>query len=1243
MTEPFVMEPVQALLLVLVAVASLCPAIAVEVQVLPDLASDCSSPSDNNGGAVNIDTALMNTRSNTTLLLVNGCYLINNFTLLQDLSNISLIGSGSETTIVKCQSDGEVGLAFVNISGLRLSDVTISNCSLSGMNYLQKAFSLLQQSLNVPRVFLFILPTIVGIFIGDTSDLQARNVTVCNTPGFGMVAINLIGTSDISNVTFINNHGGPNHGLFFFGGGGLYILYADYHNYTPTVMPKLTVSASSFKWNSNDFGSGGGLSITLSQTKFPVDINVASTLFENNTSPQGGGAVIVYHQGVNGSSVNISGSIFRKNVVRGGGERGGGGLAVVLNNNFPQINQDVFPDQILSNTIIVENTTIEENQARLFAGASISYSSQQTTNSNQNRVIFKSCRFLKNRSSTGAAFGAAFEAQSFVFNSEVNIIFDSVIVKENNASFFTEESLRAGSPEEASVVVLSSVNLIVRGKSQFLMNVGSALKLTRSTVTIDGDVSFVANKGSGIRLLDSSLIVLQKNSKLSFIKNRANSKGGAIFVDLYSSIVGSSLTNDCFLRFEGAYSCTNFENCIEYVSQLNVSLVFENNQAPVGGTIYGSRLNSCSWAKYANRTKPSSGILFLEQFPSVTFKPSRFDSSVVSTDVSNFFTNITQLISAVPGKPVEIIITALDLFDQTVPTFIRSDYQTASRLQFGSSTYWYLNPDRAVSVTFYGKPGNMPSSFTISVVDSYARVNLSVTFENCPYGFFLNGNLKCECDPNLPPSVSDITCDQQSFQQNIPTNMWLGESPTGGFAYTSCILDYCKVGNKTITDSNNDSQCQPGYNRSGLLCASCVSNTSVVFGSNACRTCSNAWLAFIIVFAVLGIVLVLAISFLGFSISEGYLNSLLFYCNVTSFYSSFFAPNISIEYGFILVKFIDLSLGFELCFYNGMVTLAKVGIQLLFPAYLFLIMIVIIILAKYSSKISNAGFSAAKTFSTLLLLCYTSVGETCIQIVAWKAINGTNGTYYGWYTDPNIPYGQVVFHGFLIFVALALILFYILPFSIALLLPPLILRTRFNIMLKPLLDAFWNPFKPKFRFWLGFRAILRIIPFFFAVLISPPYNSFWLIIFLAALLLFHGFFQPFEGKWQNFFDEFFLLNLLLLAVGTVFFRSASPNSPTPLNGCAHIAFVSILLVLAYLVFLIIVALHINIHFPVIRNTAIKHYYWLKQRLNKKQKCNDTEDDNNDPVIHKSAQPKMPMTTFSELREPFLEYGEGDFL
>ena len=1208
------MEPVQALLLVLVAVASLCPAIAVEVQVLPDLASDCSSSSDNSGetlSAVNIDTALMNTRSNTTLLLENGCYLINSSALLQDLSNISLIGSGSETTIVKCQSDWEVGLAFVNISGLRLSDVTISNCSLysTGVN-LQKAFSLLQQSLDV--FYSFRVSTIVGVFIGDTSDLQARNVMVRNTPGIGMVAINLMGTSDMSNVTFINN-GVP--GITNCVGGGLYILYADYHNYTPTVMPKLTMSASLFKMNSNCnssifeywFGLAGGLSFILSQTKFSVGISITSAIIENNISPEGAGAGIVCHTGVSGSSVNISSSILRKN-----GRNGiGGGLLMVLNANV-QFLRNASPAQILPNTIIMENTTIEENRARLFGGAVISsFNSPLVTRRNQNRVIFKSCRFLRNLSPTGAAF--AF--QSFIFSGfdpSMSIIFDDVSIEQNreiSTSLITYSTVR-------SIAILNSVNLTIRGKSKFVKN-GPALLLTDSILTIEGELHFIDNAGSGISLNSLSSIVLQSGSRLFFVGNKAASKGGAIFVELRSSFSDSSLFNDCFLWFEEVTFLCRFLSFCQNVPQPNATIVFEDNQAPNGGTIYGSRLSTCPWAVYANGTRPSSGIAFLEQLPSVTFKPPLHNPSVVSTDAFYLVRNTSQPIFAVPGKEMNLNITALDLFNQSVSTTIRSVFlnSTSSQSQLGNSGNWYLIPNRTVPVTFLGEPGDtlLASIFT---EDSNARVELTVTLENCSFGFFLNGNQRCLCDQDLP---SLTICDQQNFQLQFPSHMWLGNSPTGGFAYASCVFDYCKVGTKNISDGDIDSQCQPEYNRSGLLCASCVSNTSVVFGSNACRTCSNAWLAFIIVFAVFGIVLVLAISFLGFSISEGYLNSLLFYCNVTSFYSSFFAPNIS--RGFILVKFINLSLGFELCFYDGMDTLAKVGIQLLFPAYLFVIMIVIIILAKYSSKISNAGFSAAKTFSTLLLLCYTSVVETCIQIVAGKTINGINGTF--WYADPIIPYGQG-FHGFLVFVAVVLILFYILPFSIALLLPPLILRTRLSIMLKPLLDAFWNPFKPKFRFWLGLRAILRIIPYGIAVSTPFPTNCFLLINFIVLLLFFHVCFQPFEGKWQNILDVFFYLHLFLLSAGALFFRSITLDS---INNVDYLVFLSIVLSLSSLAFFLIVAVHINIRFPVIRKTTTKLFQRLKEKV-KKQKC---ETDN--PI---ATQQNESMATFSELREPVLD-------
>ena len=241
--------------------------------------------------------------------------------------------------------------------------------------------------------------------------------------------------------------------------------------------------------------------------------------------------------------------------------------------------------------------------------------------------------------------------------------------------------------------------------------------------------------------------------------------------------------------------------------------------------------------------------------------------------------------------------------------------------------------------------------------------------------------------------------------------------------------------------------------------------------------------------------------------------------------------------------------------------------------------------------------------------------------MAGKTINGINGTF--WYADPIIPYGQG-FHGFLVFVAVVLILFYILPFSIALLLPPLILRTRLSIMLKPLLDAFWNPFKPKFRFWLGLRAILRIIPYGIAVSTPFPTNCFLLINFIVLLLFFHVCFQPFEGKWQNILDVFFYLHLFLLSAGALFFRSITLDS---INNVDYLVFLSIVLSLSSLAFFLIVAVHINIRFPVIRKTTTKLFQRLKEKV-KKQKC---ETDN--PI---ATQQNESMATFSELREPVLD-------
>ena len=69
----------------------------------------------------------------------------------------------------------------------------------------------------------------------------------------------------------------------------------------------------------------------------------------------------------------------------------------------------------------------------------------------------------------------------------------------------------------------------------------------------------------------------------------------------------------------------------------------------------------------------------------------------------------------------------------------------------------------------------------------------------------------------------------------------------------------------------------------------------------------------------------------------------------------------------------------------------------------------------------------------------------------------------------------------------------------------------------------------------------------------------------------------------------------------------TPNSDT------HIAFVSILLILTYFAFLIIIGIHINIRFPVIRTKVTELYKKMKEKKEDKTTVDDDE-----PIIQKNT-------------------------
>ena len=91
--------------------------------------------------------------------------------------------------------------------------------------------------------------------------------------------------------------------------------------------------------------------------------------------------------------------------------------------------------------------------------------------------------------------------------------------------------------------------------------------------------------------------------------------------------------------------------------------------------------------------------------------------------------------------------------------------------------------------------------------------------------------------------------------------------------------------------------------------------------------------AIIIGSIIAGVILVAAILVLNLTVAVGTLNGLIFYANIAAANSSFLFPSRSIFS--ITVAWMNLELGIDTCFFEGMNVYWKMWIELLFPCLLY--------------------------------------------------------------------------------------------------------------------------------------------------------------------------------------------------------------------------------------------------------------------------------------------------------------------
>ena len=332
------------------------------------------------------------------------------------------------------------------------------------------------------------------------------------------------------------------------------------------------------------------------------------------------------------------------------------------------------------------------------------------------------------------------------------------------------------------------------------------------------------------------------------------------------------------------------------------------------------------------------------------------------------------------GQSFTVQLRAIDQWNQSISTQVTAKVEGDSRLEFNQSSQKLSSECSSLTYSIYSTVSskelilypNGPCHDT-----GLARAVVNVTLLPCPPGF-KNTSERCICEKRLQTYGANCTIDEDvSITRGPDSGLWMSalyENTTyqGLILYHTCPAEYCTVGEEPVDLDNPDIQC--ANNRSGMLCGACAVNYSLMLGSSRCEECSNTYLALLLPFAATGIALVVFLSILRLTVATGMINSVILYANIVQVKRGIFFPSNTVNVLTVFIAWMNLDLGFETCFYDGMTAYAETWLQFAFPIYVWMIISVIILTSKYSLTVSKwIGHNPIAVLATLLLMSYTKI------------------------------------------------------------------------------------------------------------------------------------------------------------------------------------------------------------------------------------------------------------------------------
>ena len=1097
--------------------------------------------------------------------------------------SLTITSDSSLPAVINCNQTGNnfhwptTGFSFFNVHNLTLQRLVFIGCGGFFKN------STIIDTINsTNQSFYFTQYQSAVLLFPFSNILLIDNVNITSYYGFAILAINPM-NARMNSLTIRSSVSvkGKNYINL---GSGVFVYYFDYNNNsthttmitnmlaTCNICYKLNKTCSSYDTQQVTTGTSqlpidnaNSLTILYSQTHFKAYFVIRKTKFFNNSGLKSGAMFVLHFKSDFGFTV-LDQVEFISNIVLYH-KCHGSSLSLLFVNVLKLLNvmvSDSLFDGYPSTNPFMERSFLT---GAVFIGAYNSSKSMQ--------IIFRNSVFRNNCIlTTGSCIYAISTGSQGLFK-PVHVFLHNITAHNN---FQTNAPVGIA---KAGLFALTNINLSI-SDGKYYRNLGSVFDVTGVTIELSKNVVFFENKGEigpAFKVHGKSYFLLSNGLNATFINNAALSKGGAIFA--YDNID----YHECMFQL-----CSN--------STTDIRMTFINNKATeAGSSIYSSNLYDCSTNGIA-RSNQDLNQLYKKIFNATSLAPHNIISLPpdslclcnISSKICNQNADLSNILTY-PGQTIKLWLAAEESYTHTnqyaVVSFIiidrKSPFSVPSwQVSANSATQALLEKHDCTSTPIsLLKNENESNPLSPAVIVSSSSIPSKLMLHgiqllDCPIGFELNVTEgKCVCSRalyKLHKSYSSYQPDCQISSESdnsIPTitrinSEWIGiyqlldlNGTVVAFGAALNCFEFCRYKsgktklivddtNVKIADSNDLSNSIPlcVKNREGLLCSQCITGYSAVFGSSECKQCSNWWLLGLIVYVAAGPLVIYLLYALKLTLTTGTLNGIIFCIQIFGFFNP---PSINLkEMNWLVSGWIHTQLSHPLCLYNGMTELWKQGLSTVYQIYVLSILLGIILLSRFSVRISNKiANSSIQILVTVVHISFsyllTSIMDVFTPVTVYT--NNTEEPMQVWFKYPTAKYGKGSHLVLMIFTSL--VVGPILGVYMTVLLagrPLMRINYRIREYIRPVYEAIHAPYKRNKEFFFVSRLLIVLLLY---VIYDFREKGALLGIAIASPILFvyiavESLARPFKRMSLNIFNVF-LLSFSALVYGSSWYFMKSED------------------------------------------------------------------------------------------------------